>query len=194
MDKIEKLQKLFYNYHIDKIQNRRIDLCNQMMMLENKGIDCFNCTGICCSFIANSMQVTPLEAIEIILYLNKEERLTTALIEKLKETVSDYRLDYHLDTGNGKDLRRTYNCPFYTPGSKGCALSRSIKPLGCLAFNPGKLNTKEGEACAPGFELLEKNDEIWGKVVGELNQKIRIELNLYWEKLPLPLALLELLK
>lgn len=165
-----------------------------MLGLERQGIDCASCTGVCCSFIANSMQTTPLEAIEIIAYLDKLNLITEELIANLKQVVKDYRLDYHLDTGNGHNLRRTYNCPFYTPGSKGCGLSRSVKPLGCLAFNPGKLSSKDGEGCAPGFEILEFHQKQWGVEEEKANALIKKTLDLHWEKLPMPVALLDLLQ
>ena len=140
------------------------------------------------------MQTTPLEALEIILYLHEKSQLTENLISSLSHTVQDYRLDYHLDAGSGTSFRRTYNCPFYTPGSKGCSLSRKVKPLGCLAFNPGRPLTKEGESCAPGFAQLKEIDKNWGERIDGVNHELRQSLDLHWDKLPMPLAILELLK
>ena len=190
---MEKLNQLLLSLN-PKLFERRQELCQEMLRLEKEGIDCAHCTGICCSFIANSMQTTPLETLEIINYLSRHHLLNEELLEKLHQVIKDYRLDYHLDTGSGLDFRRTYNCPFYRPGSKGCSLSRTVKPLGCLAFNPGKLNITEGEACAPGFEALKNHQVSWSAEEDMANQFISNTLKLYWQKLPMPLAIIEVYK
>lgn len=171
--------------------SRRSILISAMASLEGKKIHCMNCTGTCCTFVANSMQITPLEALEILEGLQLTPETEVELKQKLQETVRNYRLDQELSTGKRgiSTLRRTYTCPFFTPGPKGCALSRSIKPYGCLAFNP-KIEGDNGSACASDIPLLEQRENDHVTFETEANKKISEAYKLTWVKMDLPRALL----
>jgi len=129
-------------------QSRRSMLISAMAELEEKKFHCMNCVGTCCTFVANSMQITPLEALEIMEGLNLNRTQAEELKMRLQDTILHYRLDQELSIGKKaiSQLRRTYTCPFFTPGPLGCSLSRSIKPYGCLAFNP-KIEDDNGSKC-----------------------------------------------
>jgi len=172
-------------------QSRRSLLITAMADLEGKKVHCMNCSGTCCTFVANSMQITPLEALEILEGLNLNREQADELIGKLEETITHYRLDQELATGKKgiSSLRRTYTCPFFTPGPKGCSLSRSIKPYGCLAFNP-KLEDDNGSACASDIPLLEQRENENSSFELEANKKISEAYKLSWSKMDLPRALL----
>lgn len=171
--------------------SRRSLLIEAMASLEGKEIHCFQCSGTCCTSVANSMQITPLETLEIIEGLIGANADLKEVELKLKVTIEQYRLDYELSTGKKgiKQLRRTYTCPFYSPGPKGCALSRSIKPYGCLAFNP-KMTGDNGSTCSSMIELLETRERDHQSFEDIANQKIREAYQIDWEKLDLPRALL----
>jgi Fe-S-cluster containining protein len=180
--------------NIDPTSNahsRRSLLISAMANLEGKKIHCMNCTGTCCTFVANSMQITPLEALEILEGLQLTPESEQELRTKLQETVRNYRLDQELATGKRgiSTLRRTYTCPFFTPGPKGCSLSRTIKPYGCLAFNP-KIEGDNGSACASDIPLLEKRENENVTFETEANKKISEAYKLSWTKMDLPRALL----
>lgn len=176
-------------------QSRRSLLIKAMADLEGKKVHCMNCAGTCCTFVANSMQITPIEALEILEGLNLNIKQQDELISKLKETISHYRLDQELSTGKKgiSHLRRTYTCPFFSPGPKGCSLSRSIKPYGCLAFNP-KIEDDNGSECASDISLLEKRENENTLFEAEANKKISEAYNLSWSKMDLPRALLYFLQ
>lgn len=176
-------------------QSRRSLLITAMADLEGKKVHCMNCSGTCCTFVANSMQITPLESLEILEGLNLSKEQADELIAKLKETILHYRLDQELSTGKKgiSTLRRTYTCPFFTPGPKGCSLSRSIKPYGCLAFNP-KIEDDNGSACASDIPLLELRENENVSFETEANKKISEAYKLSWSKMDLPRALLYFLE
>jgi Fe-S-cluster containining protein len=168
----------------------RQSLLDEMSSLEEQGIHCFECIGYCCTFAHNSMQITPLEALEIYLDLQREERLDQNFIEMLRSNVREYRLDHEIAVKKNTLLRRNYTCPFYNQNNLGCSLSRKIKPMGCLAFNASKRNvTKEGE-CSSNQKLLEHaiNQNINER--SELNQQIKTDFKFTWEKKSIPLAIL----
>lgn len=141
------------------------------------------------------MQITPLESLEILEGLNLNRDQADELISKLEETITHYRLDQELSTGKKgiSQLRRTYTCPFFTPGPKGCSLSRGVKPYGCLAFNP-KIEDDNGSACASDISLLEQRENENASFEIEANKKISEAYNLTWSKMDLPRALLFFLK
>ena len=178
----------------NEAKSRRAQLILAMSKLESADVHCKNCTGVCCTYVANSMQITPLEALEIIEGLNLTPDSAQELKTKLQQTVKDFRLDHELLTGKRgiSTIRKTYTCPFFTPGPTGCGLSRKIKPYGCLAFNPKKANDN-GSDCASVTSLLEEREQEFHKFEDDANEKIRKALNLYWQKLDLPRALLEFL-
>ncbi len=142
---------------------RRQGLVLEMQNLENQTIHCFTCPGTCCTSQANSMQITPIEALEILNGLSIDT-LSLEEINDLKKRMEDnihaYRLNVEIYTGkkHSQDLRKTYTCPFFMNGSKGCSLSRGSKPYGCLGFNP-KENGDNGKSCSSNIELLQKREE-----------------------------------
>ncbi len=173
-------------------QIRREKLILAMKGKKNQGINCQSCTGLCCTFRANSMQMTPVETVDLLLFLEKEGRLTKELSDQLSQTIKDYRLNYHLDTGNGQGLRRTYTCPFFQEGPKGCSIDPSYKPYGCLGFNPSLSGESEGLSCYSDIKLLEEREKLYRDDEELKNQELRQLLDLDWDKLPIPMALLAL--
>lgn len=180
---------------------RRSSLIDAMKNLEEAKINCFTCSGTCCTYVANSMQITPLEALEILDSLNLDSSDNSAeisLIAKLSQTVTDYRLDQELMTGKKgvQNFRRTYTCPFFTSGSKGrglCGLSRSSKPYGCLAFNP-RIEEDNGGQCSSDVQLSENRESEFNSFEEHANNIIRKKYNIHWKKLDIPRALLFFLK
>lgn len=153
---------------------------------EANGISCAGCKGTCCTFEANSMMVTPLEAVELIHYLRANGWMNDALKAKLEETVRTYRLDHAPGNGKRSYLRKTYTCPFFGFKELGCPLPRDVKPYGCLAFNTHHKELKAGEHCYSDKELLAAIDD------EKENAELRAKHGIIWEKSPLPTALLDL--
>ena len=160
-----------------------------MNELESSGKDCKGCSGTCCTYEANSMMVTPIEAVELVDYLKSKNLFDNELKSRLLETVSKYRLDQTVGDGKRSFLRRTYTCPFFNHKELGCPLPREVKPFGCLAFNAHDLEKKAGEFCFSEEKVLLAR-EAASLDEAALNQKIKTENSLYWDKTPLPLALL----
>ena len=161
-------------------------LIEDMDRAEAAGISCAGCAGTCCTFEANSMMVTPLEALELMSYLAKSGMKDEALRSKLEETVRTYRLDHAPGNGKRSYLRKTYTCSFFGFKELGCPLPRNVKPYGCLAFNTHHKELKAGEHCYSDKELLEKI------VFDEKNAELKKQYGIYWDKSPLPTALLDL--
>lgn len=162
-----------------------------MAQQESSGISCKGCVGTCCTYEANSMMVTPIEAFDLLEYLKSSGLLTQELKASLIETIKTYRLDREISTGKGSTLRRTYTCPFFTNSEFGCPLPRDVKPYGCLAFNSHHETEKTAEHCYSDVELLSSREESF-KEEAEMNEELRKKHMLYWEKLPMPVALIEL--
>lgn len=197
--------QLLKNYlaHIYESRNiptslpRRLDLINEMKSLEGKTIHCFSCPGTCCTSQANSMQITPIEALEILAGLNSDEwtdEVRLEFIKRMEQNILDYRLNVEIYTGkkNTSALRKTYTCPFFNNGSLGCGLSRSVKPYGCLGFNP-KASDDNGKTCASNSELLSVREETFKSSEDHTNQFISDDLKLSWKKLSIPQALIDIL-
>lgn len=168
--------------------DRRAPLIADMRARAEHGHHCAACTGVCCTFLANSMRITPVEARDLRDYLQDEGRWTPEMMESLRETVRRFRLDQEVGDGR-RTLRRTYTCPFYRPGAKGCSISRHHKPYGCLAFNPRAAGLTEGGDCASDQDLLARGET--PKEQAE-NQHLRAEWNWPADTLPLPVALLRI--
>ena len=165
---------------------RRQRLLDEMNRAEANGISCAGCAGTCCTFEANSMMVTPLEALELVHYLRGNGWMDDTLRAKLEETVRTYRLDHAPGNGKRSFLRKTYTCTFFGFKELGCPLPRDVKPYGCLAFNTHHPELKAGEHCYSDKELLEK------LVFDEKNEELKKKYNIFWDKSPLPTALLDL--
>ncbi len=166
-----------------------------MLKNEEQGKNCYSCKGVCCTFEMNSMQTTPLETIELYHYLKSENRINKNLIEKLSETISWYRLDKELPSdGKRQFARRTYTCPFLEAGDKGCTISRAAKPYGCLGFNPDIKNSVGEMGCSSDQNLLLERENLFKEFEDTENQDLKNQLNLTWDKLPMPVALLQIIE
>jgi Fe-S-cluster containining protein len=172
---------------------RREIILEEMKNLGTKNINCINCPGHCCTSIANSMQTTPTETLDVLNFLRSENRWTSELKAKLQETITKFRLDQIPSNGKKNFLRRTYDCPFFAGSNLGCTIAIDAKPYGCLAFNPSAPNESEGKSCASDQKILKQREDENPDELSE-NQKIRDQYQIWWEKLPLPLALLEMEK
>lgn len=165
-----------------------------MTKLDGGEINCSKCSAPCCTFVANSMQVTPLEALELYNFLDKNQLLTKELIEEIKETITHYRLDNDISTKKNQTFRKTYTCPLFSATPQGCPVAPEFKPYGCLGFNPLSAEVTEGENCTSRIDLLENQDETFSEIEEVANQKICEHFSWHWKKLPLPVALLEVHK
>lgn len=171
--------------------HRRDILLERMNELESSGMGCLGCSGTCCTFEANSMLITPLETKELFDYLRSNLLLTSELKEKLSQCVTQYRLEPKYQNSRRSYLRKTYTCPFFGFKELGCPLPREVKPYGCLAFDSHHVELKAGEHCYSEKDLLEKRERLHPEE-HEMNVSISKEMNLTWEKAPIPNALLEL--
>jgi Fe-S-cluster containining protein len=192
------LNELYTDTKLPTSFERRQALVFEMQQLEGKTIHCFTCPGTCCTQAANSMLITPIEALEILSSIEIEKFSTSELLsfkELMNQTITNYRLNIEIYTGKKKTsgLRKTYTCPFFNNGALGCSLSRSIKPYGCLGFNPKSLNDN-GQSCSSNVPLLEQRDENFLSLEEVANNKIRRDLNLSWSKENIPQALLDILE
>lgn len=169
---------------------RRKILIDRMNELESKGMGCIGCPGTCCTFEANSMMVTPVEAFELIQYLKSENLCTHELKSKLEENVSKFRLEHKPIKGKSY-LRKTYTCPFFTEKELGCPLPREIKPYGCLAFDSHHAELKASDHCYSETKILEEREMAHQQEL-KLNEDLKVKFNLYWDKSPISTALLDL--
>ena len=163
-----------------------------MDSLKDHAINCHTCVGTCCTFQSNSMKITPIEAIDLIQFLKEKNRINNSLLDTLKTTVKEFRLNYSLSTGRNGLLRRTYTCPFFKGCEKGCSIDPEYKPYGCLAFNPNESGITNGMNCRSDPDLLEKR-EINNSEENAINQEIIKRYHLHWQKESIPQALLDLL-
>jgi len=169
---------------------RREILIKDMEEVNARGHGCQACPGHCCTYESNSMQVDPLEALELLVYLleHADEKTFT----HLEETIHDFRLDKVLSTGRGTYLRRYYTCPFYKKSNLGCSISRKYKPYGCLAFNALKENVSTSGFCRSSQNILKKREALFEEKERLANEYLINFLGLYWSKLPMPVAIREL--
>lgn len=124
-------------------QNSRGPLIDEMKLNASKGLNCASCIGECCTSKSNSMQITSAEAADIVEDLKLRNLLDESLLQRLKDCIATYRLDVDVPSyGSRPNFRRTYTCPFYSPGPTGCSLSLEAKPHGCLAFNPNRPDSR----------------------------------------------------
>lgn len=173
------------------LTKERREIFDSFMSLEEaRGVSCITCKGTCCTYTANSMQITPLEALDIINYLLDYEPLLEVVLEEIHSSIKEFRLDKIFFASMRTSMRRYYTCPFYREGYKGCKLTRSARPYGCLSFNPRLKGIKEGGECFSNWSLLE--DAFNSSQFEDLNQKLKKELKLDWVKLPIPVAIIEI--
>lgn len=160
-------------------RERRSTLIAAMETMSAQGVDCARCVGTCCTFVANSMQISALEARDIVAFLKAAGRWTEETKARLQASVAQQSLDRPTAGNGARDLvRRRYTCPFYAGGSRGCEIDRDHKPYGCLAFNPKVAGLTQGGACGSDSSLL---DEV-GVGEGDLLRQM--------QKSPIPVAVL----
>lgn len=190
--KLENLR--FYlksqSVYLEQPALRRKALLDSMESLEASEISCRGCSGPCCTFLKNSMQVTPLEAIDMYLHLDDSGLWDESLERRLKDCILEFRLHIRPSTGGSQLMRKTYTCPFFLHQALGCSLDPAIKPYGCLGFNPIRKGEIEGESCRSNTEILEER-ESHDLHEAETSQKIADLLSLPWEKETIPQALLD---
>lgn len=192
---LKELKDLIYQENsVASAKDRREHLTSKMFELNDQGKNCFSCNGMCCTYEFNSMQTTPLEAIELYFFLDKENRLTEDLYEELEENIKKFRLDKDISIGGTKIFRRTYTCPFFKAGAKGCSISLNDKPYGCLGFNPKESNVSTEGHCKVYVNSHEEREKIYKVDEDHINELLISKLGLYWKKLPIPMALIELTK
>jgi len=145
-------------------ENPRRLLLDEMEQLAKDGKTCANCSGVCCTFVANSMLVTPAEASTLIDNLKKKNLLTPELKEHCRQTIIRFSLDRPVPgTGQRNLLRRRYTCPLFQHKALGCPLDSKAKPYGCLAFNPQVSGEVEGKSCGSNKDLLKQTDKFLDK-------------------------------
>ena len=174
-----------FNHH-----DRRADLVHEMNFLEEKELSCQKCIGNCCTFTSNSMRITPLEAMDILFYLNQKDQINSNLIKQLEKNIEEFRLDKETLFG----IKKNYTCPFYLGKCKGCSISRWNKPYGCLAFNATEKNVLKGTNCSSNQKILKKREDEFSRKEKQLNQYIIDYLSLSWTTESIPVALLDIIK
>lgn len=191
----ERLDTSLLTYSKSSERARRRSIINaEMSRMISSGKDCSSCVGHCCTYEHNSMQVSPLEALDAYLYLKENNRINNDLVTRLEECVRHYRLDKEPMGMGSKSFRRYYTCPFYEAKALGCSLDRESKPYGCLAFNPMKENVSEPGFCRSQVHVLEQSEDVFGSEVSQVNDRLKEALGIYWQKTNLPSALLFLIK
>ncbi len=196
MDKLQTyLQMIYEKFQIESGAQRRFQMIQSMQALQEKQINCFQCSGLCCTKSANSMQITPLEALEILFSLNPSKSELQPLKMRLKKTIQDFRLEHEVFTGKKVNalMRKTYTCPFFIEGSKGCTIKKDLKPYGCLGFNPKKINDN-GQECQSDQMLLLNRDSHFSQKESILNDFLKNAWELSWDKQEIPRAVLSVLE
>ena len=168
---------------------RREPLIQEMQRLAYAGNHCAACTGVCCTFLANSMQITPVEAVDLRDWLIAQGRWDDALKADLQHCVKRFRLDHDV-SGGRRSMRKTYTCPFYQPGPKGCSISRHHKPYGCLAFNTRETGVTDGGNCASDQTMLERHTANTSQEHAR-NLELKTQVGWFTDKAPIPVALLQ---
>ncbi|MBT3983759.1 MAG: hypothetical protein HOE90_20560 [Bacteriovoracaceae bacterium] len=177
----------------ESAKDRRLPLTQKMDRLGESNINCRDCPGECCTFTSNSMQVTPIEAIDMMIYLKKQSQYSTSTFHSLENCIKKYRLDGPtLSNGKKIFMRRTYTCPFFGGGELGCTIDPEYKPYGCLAFNPTHISFKADSHCHSDKEQLLRTDEQNVQIHEQLSADLVSSLKLDWEKLPIPVAIVRL--
>lgn len=166
----------------------REKLIAQMNSLDQNNINCEKCSGICCTVARNSMQVTPIEALNLYFEVKSKIKDQNSFWIKNQDAILQFGLDREIYVKN-QLLRKNYTCPLFKFESWGCPIDARLKPLGCLGYNALDVNVKEGENCSSDISLLEdveKNNHLeWN----EKNKALKKILNLDFDKLPIPRAL-----
>jgi len=167
-------------------RQRREVLINKMSELAGSEKNCASCSGLCCTSLKNSMQTSQQETLDIYEHLKSSGQINKELIATLTHCIGEYRLDKFFGDGR-RALRKTYTCPFYSQGPTGCSIPKHVKPYGCLAFNPTRVKVTDGIGCESDQELLIQREE-------SSRADLKVNEKLWWDKLPMPVALLEVIK
>lgn len=175
-------------------RERRVKLVEEMGTLDSTGLSCRDCSGFCCTNEHNSMQVDPIQTLELLAWLEGEGRLNQDLEESVESAIGQFRLDREFSLGRGRELRQRYTCPFYIGKSKGCSVSRYAKPYGCLAFNPLEENVTAPGKCASNTQVLIAREDSYSEREREANAFIKERLRLYWDKKNLPFAIKDMMR
>lgn len=170
-------------------KNKRKNAIAFMHQLDSQKINCRKCVGTCCTFEANSMQITPLETIELIQFLIESKVDPIIIFEKMEMCIKEYRSEA---TYSRPILRKNYTCPFFDIVTKKCQVSRHAKPLGCLAFNPIESNIQNGGTCTSKVDILHKTDLEFSQYDEKMNNIIKQIFKIYWTKAPIPIAIKEI--
>jgi hypothetical protein len=161
---------------------RRTLLLEEMRRLAEDGKTCLHCSGLCCTSLANSMRISPQEALDIRDALLAEQRWNDALAERLRDTIRRFRLDQELGDGR-RVLRRSYTCPFFSGARLGCTLPPTHKPYGCLAFNPHRPGLREGGDCSSDQALLQRRENAFPPDASALSEPIPVAVLRLYENL-----------
>ena len=188
---VEFLKRNDPKNHLESFAKRRKLLLDEMDQSREKKISCIGCSAPCCTFLKNSMQISPLEAMDIYLDLNRKGLWTRGLELRLEETIKTFRLNILIPTARTGFLRRNYTCPFFSNTELGCQLDPIVKPYGCLGFNPTVAGKIEGESCFSNVELMEKREQL-DLEEKAISDRIRDLLKLSWKKETIPQALLDI--
>lgn len=184
MNTYEQLRAKYVTPHH---RERRQLLVEEMNKLSGQEYHCQSCQGLCCTYAHNSMQVTPLQALDAYVYLREHKGPNQQTLITLDQCIKKYRLDIEIHIGKMNELRKNYTCPFYNESFKGCGISRQYKPYGCLGFNPLEKNVSKAGKCGSNNELLELREQSYNEE--KMNNEIKEELNIYWDKKNFPVAL-----
>ncbi len=187
------LKEIYLRHKLDTPELRREELNNYMRELNDQGMDCSACSGLCCTYAHNSMLVTPLEAIELYLYLKRKGRIDESLVSRLKLNISEFRLDKEIFIGKGREFRRNYTCPFFNEGGLGCSVSPKHKPYGCLGFNSKEKGVNVAGKCGVYDEAHHAREQKYEIVEKLVNEEIAEHFSLLWSKKNIPAALLEII-
>ena len=167
---------------------RRSPVLEKMTELNAAGKSCLNCSGVCCTSIANSMQIDLVQAVDFYLYLIRRNLFDEA---ELLQNIKEYRLEV-LSTGKGtQTFRKNYTCPYYAGGQLGCKISKNSKPYGCLAFNPIGEGVLAGENCRSYQQTLIERESKSGDDETNLNEELSQTFGLINDSQPIPIKLLE---
>ena len=166
----------------------RKKLVDEMDQLESKKIDCKKCSGVCCTVNRNSMQVTPIEALDLYFEIQTQISDQESFWMHNHETIHLYGLNREIYV-KGKLLRKNYTCPLFKFESWGCPIDKYLKPLGCLGYNALVTDISAGENCASNIKLLDEVHENIKTEWSELNNKLKNLLQFNFDKTSIPVAL-----
>lgn len=185
------LNKVYEDLDLPSAKKRRSLLSDQMYENEKNGLDCMSCSGRCCTYEANSMQMTSIEALEAMALMEEKNLLNEQTKKRLEDCISEFRLDKYIQIGPGEFFRKTYTCPFYFYPSFGCGLGVDHKPYGCIAFNPCESGQAEGGNCQSDLSIQEKRNLHYEEIEDLADKYLFENYKISTLKEPIPIKLLE---